>query len=199
MIDWQQQILRTDIAGRPMEWIDFREAVKLVCLDQIGYSLGPRLFVVHGGINRAGQRSEVEVNAIMATLGVNPHSPGPDHSYIPPLSNNALFKRDHHLCLYCGNHFNKRDLSRDHIRPRRVGGEDTWNNVVTACKRCNNLKADRTPEQAGMQLLAIPFTPTRAEYVYLQGKRILADQMEFLLAHFPRNSPLRDRAVAERH
>ena len=199
MIDWQQQILRTDIAGRPMEWIDFREAVKLVCLDQIGYCLGPRLFVVHGGINRAGQRSEVEVNAIMATLGVNPHSPGPDHSYIPPLSNNALFKRDHHLCMYCGNHFNKRDLSRDHIRPRRVGGEDTWNNVVTACKRCNNLKADRTPEQAGMQLLAIPFTPTRAEYVYLQGKRILADQMEFLLAHFPRNSPLRDRAAAERH
>ena len=50
-----------------------------------------------------------------------------------------------------------------------------------------------------MQLLAIPFTPTRAEYVYLQGKRILADQMDFLLAHFPRNSPLRERAAAERH
>jgi len=44
-----------------------------------------------------------------------------------------------------------------------------------------------------MELLAIPFTPTHAEYVYLQGRRILSDQMEFLLAHFPRNSRLRKR------
>jgi hypothetical protein len=66
--------------------------------------------------------------------------------------------------------------------------------VVTACKRCNNFKAGRTPEQAGMELLAIPFTPTHAEYVYLQGRKILADQMNFLLAHFPRNSQLRKRA-----
>ena len=51
----------------------------------------------------------------------------------------------------------------------------------------------RTPEQAGLQLLAIPFKPTHAEYVYLQGRKILADQMEFLLAHFPRNSQLRQR------
>ena len=44
-----------------------------------------------------------------------------------------------------------------------------------------------------MTLLAVPFTPTHAEYVYLQGKRVLADQMEFLLAHFPRHSPLHKR------
>ena len=77
--------------------------------------------------------------------------------------------------------------------PLSQGGRDKWANVVTACKRCNNFKAGRTPEQAGMQLLAIPFVPTHAEYVYLQGKRVLADQMEFLLAHFPRTSPLHDR------
>ncbi len=73
------------------------------------------------------------------------------------------------------------------------GGRDTWNNVVTACRRCNNHKAGRTPEQAGMQLLAVPFTPTHAEYIYLQGRRVLADQMEFLRAHFPRSSPLHER------
>ena len=65
--------------------------------------------------------------------------------------------------------------------------------MLTACKRCNNHKAGRTPEQAHMELLAIPFIPTHAEYVYLQGRSILADQMEFLLAHFPRNSVLRRR------
>ena len=73
------------------------------------------------------------------------------------------------------------------------GGTDKWANVVTACKRCNNYKAGRTPEQAGIELLAIPFTPTHAEYVYLQGRQILADQMDFLLSHFPRNSILRKR------
>lgn len=44
-----------------------------------------------------------------------------------------------------------------------------------------------------MQLIAVPFAPTHAEYVYLRGRRILADQMAFLTAHFPRKSPLRER------
>jgi hypothetical protein len=64
---------------------------------------------------------------------------------------------------------------------------------VTACRRCNNLKAWRTPEQARLQLIAIPFTPSYAEYIYLKGRRVLADQMEYLLAHFPRTSPLHKR------
>ncbi|MDE2461341.1 MAG: HNH endonuclease, partial [Gammaproteobacteria bacterium] len=77
--------------------------------------------------------------------------------------------------------------------PLSRGGTDTWNNVVAACKRCNNHKAGRTPEESGMQLLAVPFTPNHAEYIFLKGRRILADQMEFLLAHFPRTSPLHRR------
>jgi calcineurin-like phosphoesterase family protein len=44
-----------------------------------------------------------------------------------------------------------------------------------------------------MELIAVPFVPSHAEYIYLSGRRILADQMEFLLAHFPRNSPLHER------
>ena len=44
-----------------------------------------------------------------------------------------------------------------------------------------------------MQLIAVPFTPTYAEYIFLKGRRVLADQMEYLLAHFPRTSPLHDR------
>ena len=73
------------------------------------------------------------------------------------------------------------------------GGTDSWTNVVTACRRCNNHKANMTPEQVGMQLLAIPFTPNYAEYIYLKGRLVMADQMEYLLAHFPRSSPLHAR------
>ena len=85
------------------------------------------------------------------------------------------------------------ELSRDHVTPLSRGGIDDWRNVVTACRRCNNHKAGHTPEHAGVELLAVPFTPTYAEYIYLKGRRVLADQMEYLLAHFPRSSPLHAR------
>jgi len=86
-----------------------------------------------------------------------------------------------------------RDLTRDHITPVSQGGLDNWNNVATACRRCNNYKGGRTPGQAAMELIAVPFTPNYAEYIYLKGRRVLADQMQYLLAHIPRSSPLHAR------
>lgn len=194
MVDFRLEVLRTDVAGMPIEWIDYQQAAKYLCLDQVVYSLGAVLYRIHGGVcAQTGVQSYVDVNAILATKGIYSGHSHRREDYTPPLTNRALFKRDQNLCLYCGQQFPTRDLSRDHVRPLCLGGTDRWQNVVTACKRCNNHKAARTPEQAGIQLLAIPFTPTHAEFVYLQGKRILADQMDFLLAHFPRNSPLLDR------
>lgn len=190
----QQQVLRTDVSGMPLEWIGYQDAAKLIALEQVSYAIGRTLYCIHGGINAlSGVRSTIEVNAIIATWGHHPHKHLFADSYIPPLSNKALFRRDQSLCLYCGQQFPNYMLSRDHVIPLSQGGWDKWTNVVTACKRCNNYKAGRTPEEAGIQLLAIPFSPTHAEYVYLQGRQILADQMEFLLAHFPRNSVLRKR------
>jgi hypothetical protein len=188
------QVLRTDASGMPLEWIGYQEAAKLYHLNQVAYTCGTMLYTLHGGVNaRTGKHSIIEVNSILATH--SHHGGGYDagHDYLPPLNNPALFRRDNHHCLYCGQRFHHRDLSRDHITPISSGGIDAWTNVVTACKRCNNHKAGRTPEQSGMQLLAIPFTPTHAEYVYLQGRRVLTDQMEFLRAHFPRKSPLHQR------
>jgi 5-methylcytosine-specific restriction endonuclease McrA len=190
----QQQVLRTDVSGMPLEWIGYQDAVKLIALEQVSYALGSTLYRIRGGINAiSGCRSIVEVNAILATWGHHPHKHLFGGNYVPPLSNKALFRRDQSLCLYCGEHFPNFMLSRDHVKPLSQGGQDIWDNVVTACKRCNNHKAGYTPEQAGMELLAIPFKPTHAEYVYLQGRRIRSDQMDFLLAHFPRNSVLRRR------
>ena len=186
-----QQVLRTDVSGMPLEWINYQEATKLYCADQVAYTCGEALYVVRGGVNsKTGIRSRIEINSIIATYGNNKSLHA---SYVPPLNNQTLFRRDTYLCMYCGGSFHRHDLSRDHVRPISQGGEDTWNNVVTSCKRCNNQKANYTPEQAGMQLLAVPFVPTHAEYIYLQGRKVLADQMKFLLAHFPRTSPLHER------
>ena len=190
----EQQILRTDAAGMPLDWISYQEAVRYHHLGQVLYCCGRNLMTIRGGISDiSGLQSSVKINSIVATVGQaqseRHHRPG----YTPPLNNKTLFKRDGHTCMYCGHGFDQVDLSRDHIKPLSQKGQDTWSNVVTACKRCNNFKAGRTPEQSGMQLLAVPFVPTHAEYVYLRGRRILADQREFLHAHFPRTSPLRIR------
>ena len=63
-------------------------------------------------------------------------------------------------------------------------------NLVTACGPCNGRKADRTPEEAGMPLVYLPYVPSLHEDMILRGRRILADQMDFLLASVPRSSRL---------
>lgn len=192
--DLSQQVLRTDVAGMPLEWIDYRDAVRLYHTEQVAYTCGTPLFRIYGGIcARTGQRSSVQVNSIIATIGRTHGIADMRDRYTPPLNNKTLFRRDGNLCMYCSVQFMERDLTRDHIRPLSQGGADVWQNVVTACRRCNNHKGGRTPEQAHMQLIAVPFTPTYAEYIYLKGRRVLADQMEFLLAHIPRTSPLHAR------
>ncbi len=194
MFNPQLQVLRTDVSGMPLEWIGCQDAVKLYYLEQVAYHCGSLLFRARGGINACtGQQSFIEINSIIATYGSHRRLAKIREHYIPPLNNPALFKRDEHLCLYCGKQFYAKNLSRDHVTPISKGGADDWANVVTACKRCNNHKAGHTPEEAGMELIAIPFLPTHAEYIYLQGKKVLSDQMEFLLSHFPRSSPLHQR------
>ena len=192
-----QHVLRANVAGMPLEWIDYREAARLYTQGQVAYSCGSPLYQLHGGRNAlSGERTVLEVSSIIATLG---HTGNPGNirdDYVPPLNNQTLFRRDGHLCMYCAQRFSSSDLSRDHVRPLSQGGADTWTNVVTACRRCNNAKAWRTPEQAKMQLIAVPFTPTYAEYIYLKGRRVLTDQMQYLLAHFPRTSPLHERIRA---
>jgi 5-methylcytosine-specific restriction endonuclease McrA len=192
--DISQQVLRTDVAGMPLEWIDYREAVRLYHSEQVAYDCGTRLYTVFGGYSSIdGCRSRIDVSSIIATHGTSKSLAANRDQYVPPLNNRTLFKRDANLCLYCGMRFMTRDLTRDHITPVSRGGKDSWNNVATACRRCNNYKGGRTPEEAVMQLIAVPFTPNYAEYIYLKGRRVLADQMQYLLAHIPRSSPLHAR------
>ena len=189
-----QEVLRTDVAGMPLEWIDYRDAVRLYHTEQVAYACGSAIYKVRGGVNAlTGLRSVVDVSSIIATHG-NTHSLERNtENYSPPLNNRTLFRRDGNLCMYCAQPFHTSDLTRDHITPLSQGGRDVWTNVVAACRRCNNHKGGKTPEQAGMQLVAVPFTPTYAEYIYLKGRRVLADQMAYLLTHFPRTSPLHAR------
>lgn len=174
-------ILRLDNAGLPLAWVSASAAAHFLAKDQVTWSLGEEVRLLHGGTNRDGVRSTFSIPAIIATHGNSGHR---NINKVPALHNKALFARDGYLCLYCGKnratggqHFR---LTRDHVIPQGQGGPDTWANTVTACSRCNNLKACRTPSEANMPLLAVPYTPNFCEALVLSNRGILADQMDFL-------------------
>ncbi len=77
------------------------------------------------------------------------------------LNRRNLFARDRNQCQYCGRHFPTSELSIDHVNPRSLGGQDSWENLVCACIRCNARKGGRTPDQAGMKMIRRPERPRR--------------------------------------
>lgn len=179
MMNRQGQILRLDKTGLPQTWVTLEEAATLYVKQQVAWSLGADEYCLRGGWNRLGERSVLMLASIIACEG-RVRGDG----FVPSLSNRLLFRRDGHRCMYCGQMFDDRALTRDHIIPQVQGGPDTWVNVVAACRRCNNRKGGRTPEQAGMALLAIPFAPNVFEFLYLANRHIRGDQMEYLQARF---------------
>jgi len=72
------------------------------------------------------------------------------------LSRKNILLRDHNTCQYCGEVFPPQELTLDHVIPRSRGGDSNWDNLVACCRRCNNRKGDRTPEEARMKLLKKP-------------------------------------------
>ncbi|MGP0128527.1 MAG: HNH endonuclease [cyanobacterium endosymbiont of Rhopalodia musculus] len=74
-----------------------------------------------------------------------------------PLTRRNIFERDRHTCQYCN--YRGEQLTLDHIIPRSRGGEETWENLVAACVRCNVKKRNRTPKEANMILHRAPRRP----------------------------------------
>ncbi|MGB9772990.1 MAG: HNH endonuclease [Bacteroidota bacterium] len=79
------------------------------------------------------------------------------------LSRKNILRRDGYQCQYCGR--TGVPLTVDHVIPKARGGEETWENLVTACVDCNNRKGDRTPEEAHMTLLRPPRRPSHVMFI----------------------------------
>jgi HNH endonuclease len=182
------RILRLNKAGQPVEWLAWQDAVCLYARELVLFTLGEAVLEIRGGHSRFdGSRSKLDIHSIIACEGrvVAPLR------QVPPLTNQALFRRDRNLCLYCGDEHLDRELTRDHVVPRSRGGSDQWDNCVAACRRCNHRKGDRLPHERRMELLALPYVPNFAEYLALTNSgRILGDQMDFLKAQFGADSRL---------
>ena len=79
------------------------------------------------------------------------------------LSRKNILRRDAHRCQHCGR--SDLTLTIDHVLPLSRGGEDTWENLVCACVQCNNVKGDRTPEEASMLLRRRPMRPNHVTFI----------------------------------
>lgn len=71
-----------------------------------------------------------------------------------------IYIRDNYTCQYCGDKFSSNQLTLDHVIPASLNGKKSWTNVVSACRPCNQRKANRTPQTANMPLLKEPISPT---------------------------------------
>lgn len=183
------EILALDVAGTPVRWIDFETAAGYYATDKVRWELGEQRTVLHGGVNRgSGRQSTLELATIIAVDG-----PRFKLRYAEdrvPLSRAMLFSRDRLVCAYCGGSFPGSQLEMEHVVPRSLGGRSIWQNLVSACRHCNQRKGNQSPEAARMPLLYVPYVPNRHEAFILANRRILSDQMSFLLAGVPKHSRL---------
>jgi len=182
-------VLQLDIQGTPQAWISLEQAALHYATDSVAWAQGDgALAVLRGGWNAVtGRQSLLEVHPIIAVRG---HSRVNLFDVAIGVTKDKLLRRDRFTCAYCGEIHDVRDLQAEHIVPESRGGAYSWMNLVTACAGCNARKANRTPEQAGMPLLYLPYVPSRYEAFLLEGRRIRADVHEWLAARLPKHSRL---------
>lgn len=184
------RILAVDRAYTPDRWVDAQTAINLISRGAVQSSFGETALVLRGGTNAVtGKQSILEVGSILVIDTKNFLVRDFHHA---PFERSLLFKRDKCMCAYCGQTFPENQLEVEHVIPESRGGTWDWTNVVSADRFCNQKKGARTPEEAGMPLLYLPYRPSRFEHLILQNRNILADQLEFLRARVPKGSRLHD-------
>jgi hypothetical protein len=184
----QAQILITDKNGNPKDWVDLNYAAHYYASDMVLWQTGQVVKTYRGGINHSsGKQSTLDICSILGIRG-----PLLGEKFFTRTTvytdREILYARDKYLCAYCGQEFNYHKLTIDHVMPQSRGGKNVWVNCVTACKSCNHSKGDKTPEEADMELLYVPYAPNMFEKMILSNRNILADQMEFLKARVPKTS-----------
>lgn len=111
------------------------------------------------------EESDQEIRTVLFTMKVPAvlrllnYVPLAKKNEIVRFSRVNIFLRDGHRCQYCNKLFAKKNLTLDHVIPVVQKGNKSWENIVSACKPCNQRKGGRTPQQAGIKLIRKPRQP----------------------------------------
>lgn len=145
------QVLVLNQNYEPLNVCSWRRAVALLCL-------GKAIALEHENEVLRAPNQELQLPSVVR-LQHPIRRPMPELK----LSRRAVLARDAHTCQYCGHV--ARDLTLDHVVPRHKGGGASWDNLVACCRKCNNLKADKTPREANMTLVRKPHRPRFIPYL----------------------------------
>jgi 5-methylcytosine-specific restriction endonuclease McrA len=152
--------LKLDSSYRPIEIVDAIDALVL-CI--IGKASAIETYTQE-------IRTVSESFSLPAVIVLNRYVKFRAH-FIPCKRQNILW-RDDHQCQYCGKEHEVGKLTIDHILPKSKGGLNTWKNLVTACKKCNQRKGNRTPVEANMRLIRPPGPPRSSILKFIKRGQI---------------------------
>src|SRR5450631_3016589 len=120
------QILALNLAGAPFRWLAAEQAVSYHAVAKVAWSVGDPVVLFRGGVQKDGRRSLIESAPIIALAGSEVMARVLRESIPLGDRNELLFRRDRHMCAYCGGQFGRGELTRDHVLARSRGGRDDW-------------------------------------------------------------------------
>ena len=161
MLETDRQVLVLNNDYEPLNVCNVRRAVVLVLLGKAE--------VLHAdGISLRTADRVIQVPSVVR-LRYHVRRPLPELK----LTRRTIFARDDYTCQYCG--YRGKQLTVDHVVPKRLGGSDDWENLVTCCRKCNLKKGDKPLHQTGMTLLRQPRRPRYVPYIslskYIEGTK----------------------------
>jgi 5-methylcytosine-specific restriction endonuclease McrA len=157
MADSPAHALVLNASFEPLCVVPGRRAVVLLLTDKA-------VPVAEGEETLHSERSEIRVPVVVK---LTRYVKVP-YSATVPLTRRAVFARDGGRCVYCS----APATSLDHVVPRSRGGTHTWDNVVSACARCNHVKADRGIAELGWRLRHAPVQPKGAAFRVVGARRL---------------------------
>lgn len=144
-----------DMSYQPLHAVSFRKAIKYVVNGKVNVIENYDIFIYQDWKMPAVVRLPHWISKRTAPV---------------KFSRRNVLLRDKGRCQYCNVSGLQAEMTFDHVIPRSRGGKKQWDNIVTACRRCNSLKADRTPEEAGLKLIRKPAQP---RWLPLSGASVL--------------------------
>lgn len=150
----------------PLGVVSFKRAIILVLKKKATVLEGSAEIKVHSATNEYDLPSVILLRRYVRVPG----------SRNIPLSRRGVLRRDVHRCAYC----NRAANTVDHVQPKSKGGTDTWDNLVAACLRCNNIKGDKTLKEIGWELSFTPKMPTGGAWIIRGAEKLEPEWDDYL-------------------
>ncbi len=92
-----------------------------------------------------------------------------------------IIYRDDMICQYCGKRYSMKDLTVDHVIPKsrwqKITGKSlrhgfsSWENMVCACRWCNNNKGNKLLKEISWNYLNKPFEPKYMPHIIISFEK----------------------------